>query len=39
MIKNIQNDINKYISLENETKVIIDKLSIIHDFKDIIQIC
>ena len=38
MIKNIQNDINKYISLENETKVIIDKLSIIHDFKDIIHI-
>ena len=33
MIKNIQNDINKYISLENETKIIIDKLSIIRDFK------
>jgi len=38
MIKNIQNDINKYISLENETKIIIDKLSIIHDFKHIIHI-
>ena len=38
MIKHIQNDINKYISLENETKIIIDKLSIIHDFKEIIQI-
>ena len=38
MIKNIQNDINKYISLEKQNKIIIDKLSIIHDFKDIIHI-
>jgi len=38
MIKNIQNDINKYISLEKQNKTIIDKLSIIRDFKDIIHI-
>jgi hypothetical protein len=38
MIENIKNDINKYFSLENQIKSITDKLAIIRDFNQIIQI-